>query len=514
MSDWTEGYVSDIEYLPGVYVEQMPAHLDTICLLQGVEPPVREGEGFACCELGCGIGETALAVAAANSGAEVWGFDFNPAHIARAGNLAAAGRLDNIRFEDASFEQLAASARNDLPDFDYITLHGVWAWVSVENRRHILRFIDRHLKPGGLVYVTYNALPVWASAMPFQRLFQMYGSVDHSRSDHRILSALAMADEYVAARSGVLPEALLDRVGKDRDSKSRATYLSHEFLNEHWSPCYQMDVARDMATAKLGYVGSASILENFPDLSLNEERRAIVARAPPAFAETAKDFFLDRSFRRDVYVRGPRKIPERRLPARLRSKRLALVVPPHRTKRQISIPLGEAELNERFYKPALDALSEGTRTIGELLDLPDAAGSTASAREVLGMLVGSRQATVLHNDANEDAVDRTRAYNTAHLRNCADEGRNNSALAAAGSGTAIAADLFEMLTYEALAAGSAATPDALAQSIRTLLERRGDTLRFDGEVAEDPGKNTTVLQKNVAKVVSDILPIWRRIGVI
>ena len=47
MTDWTQGYVSDIEYLPGFYVDQTPAHLVAACLLRGVEPPVDRGGPFA-----------------------------------------------------------------------------------------------------------------------------------------------------------------------------------------------------------------------------------------------------------------------------------------------------------------------------------------------------------------------------------------------------------------------------------------------------------------------------------
>ncbi|MGO4837151.1 class I SAM-dependent methyltransferase, partial [Rhizobiaceae sp. 2RAB30] len=133
MSTWNDGYVSDIEYLPGFYVDQSPAHLDLVCLLRNVEPPVAPGEPFRYCELGCGVGESALAIAAANPGSEVWGFDFNPAHIARGRELARSGGVGNIRLEEASFEELAREDRFGLPLFDYITLHGVWAWISAEN---------------------------------------------------------------------------------------------------------------------------------------------------------------------------------------------------------------------------------------------------------------------------------------------------------------------------------------------------------------------------------------------
>jgi SAM-dependent methyltransferase len=54
-------------------------------------------------------------------------------------------------------EQLLA--RNDLPQFDSISLHGIWTWVSRDNQKLIVEFARRHLKPGGLLYIDYNCLP-------------------------------------------------------------------------------------------------------------------------------------------------------------------------------------------------------------------------------------------------------------------------------------------------------------------------------------------------------------------
>jgi SAM-dependent methyltransferase len=226
-------------------MEQAPAHLDLACLLRGIEPPRAPGESFRYCELGCGVGETALTIAAANAQAEVWAFDFNPAHITRGSGLAKAAGLTNAHIEEASFEELARGAYRDLGRFDYIALHGVWAWVSAANRAHIVQFIDRHLKPGGLVYVTYNALPGWTSAMPLQRLVSMFADVASERSDCRIVTALDKVAAFAKAGAGMLPAEMLERLGKERE-KGNVAYLSHEYLNAHWSPCYQVDVAREM----------------------------------------------------------------------------------------------------------------------------------------------------------------------------------------------------------------------------------------------------------------------------
>lgn len=512
MTSWNDGYVSDIEYLPGYYMEQAPAHLDAVCLLRNQEPPRQPGEPFRYCELGCGIGETALTIAAANHHSEVWGFDFNPAHIARGRQRAVAAGLTNVRLEEASFEQLARERPFDLPAFDYITLHGVWTWVSPVNRAHIVDFIDRHLKPGGLVYVTYNALPAWTEALPIQRMLNMLGSLGHESSDMRVSAAVSALRQFAQAGAASLPGEYLDRLEKERD-QGNVSYLSHEYLNDHWQPAFQVDVALDMADAKLEFVGTANLLENFPELSVTAEQRALIEQAPPAMRETLKDYFMARSFRRDVYVRGVRTIPERRRDGRLRAHRLALAIPSKLLTRDVRIPLGKATLSEGFYGPALEALAaRGVVSVGELLDLPEAAGATANAREVIGMLIGSRQAMAADCEVSEEARAAARAYNAMHLASCADDGRAVTAIAAPVTGSGITVTIFEMLAYEALMQGTAAEPEALTQAAWKLLRQRGDKLRFEGAIIEDEQENLTKLRENMEKIVSAALPLWQRVG--
>ncbi|HWK67643.1 MAG TPA: class I SAM-dependent methyltransferase [Rhizobiaceae bacterium] len=513
MNDWTDGYVSDIEYLPGYYMEQAPAHLDLACLLRGIEPPRAPGESFRYCELGCGVGETALTIAAANAQAEVWAFDFNPAHITRGSGLAKAAGLTNAHIEEASFEELARGAYRDLGRFDYIALHGVWAWVSAANRAHIVQFIDRHLKPGGLVYVTYNALPGWTSAMPLQRLVSMFADVASERSDCRIVTALDKVAAFAKAGAGMLPAEMLERLGKERE-KGNVAYLSHEYLNAHWSPCYQVDVAREMSVAKLSYAGTANLLENFPDLSLTPEQRELVAGMPAALAETAKDYFMARTFRRDIYIRGARAIPDRRLDGRIRDIRLALVVPEDAVTRDIKVPLGEAALNESFYGPALEALAQAPRSVGELIDLPEAERSSVTPREVVGMLVGSRQAMILANETSPAGRAAAARFNAAHLSACADEGRAVCALAASGTGSGLTARLFEMLAYEAMADGAPAEAGALTGAVWRILTTRGDRIRHEGELIHDDSENKRLIAEQMQLVVATAVPIWKRVGAI
>jgi len=73
---------------------------------------------------------------------------------------------------DNSFAEYAQNP--DLPDFDFIGLHGVWSWISEENRAVIVDFLRRKLKLGGVVYISYNTLPAWAPFLPVRQLMAQH----------------------------------------------------------------------------------------------------------------------------------------------------------------------------------------------------------------------------------------------------------------------------------------------------------------------------------------------------
>ena len=62
----------------------------------------------------------------------------------------------------------------ELPAFDFIVLHGVYSWMPDAVRGEIRALIRRRLKPGGLVLVSYNALPGWAHIEPIRRMMRAW----------------------------------------------------------------------------------------------------------------------------------------------------------------------------------------------------------------------------------------------------------------------------------------------------------------------------------------------------
>src|SRR4029434_718670 len=109
---WTSGYVADIAYIEGFYVQQSPARMALACLFGNVAIDLPGPDDDACyLELGCGCGIGALVTAAAHPGWQVTAIYYTPAHIAIGAGLARAARLDNIRFIEADLAELATSAQ-------------------------------------------------------------------------------------------------------------------------------------------------------------------------------------------------------------------------------------------------------------------------------------------------------------------------------------------------------------------------------------------------------------------
>ncbi|MFG1462653.1 class I SAM-dependent methyltransferase [Xanthobacter sp. DSM 24535] len=520
MTSWASGYVSDIEYLPGLYVEQAPGHLILACLINGIEPPLL-GETFDYCELGCGQGVTANVIAASNPRARVVAVDFNPAHIARAGGVARAAGLENVDFLELSFEEMLDPEKADLPAFDMVTLHGVWSWVSAEHRAAITAFLARRVKPGGIVSLSYNAMPGWTALLPLQRLMLEHAALSPERSDVQVLHALDFAERLQKAGSGVLgSQTLIEqlRAGSAKHAgDEKAVYLAHEYLNANWQPLYHMDTARLLAEAKLTYVGAATLTENFPDLAFNPAQREILAGVPAGpLRESVKDYLVNRPFRRDIYVRGARRMPDAVRDARLRDFGLALSVPLADTKTALDVPAGKAQLEARFYQPVFEALAARPHTLGELADLPALRGQEGgpSLVEMAGILVGSGQALPVPFGLSVEASPASRALNRAAVLEVAEKRAKTAVVAAPLTGSGLTLTTMESLVYDGLANGVPGELPALLAHAQARMAQGAVPLMREGKRIEDPAETQAAIAEGVHWCFENRLPFWRQVGAI
>jgi SAM-dependent methyltransferase len=395
-SAWGGGYVTDIVYDYGYYREQSPMQLKLTCLLSGIACDLPQ-EGGHYVELGCGVGVGALIIAASNPSWRVTALDFNPVHIAQARGMAREAGLDNIAFIEADLSEFPeGAAAAALPEADIVTAHGVWSWVAPAVREGIVRLLRLKLRAGGVFHVSYNALPGWQNMLAMQRVVREAGARLAERSDRQALAGFGVMRELATAEASALRgDARLANWLTDQATYS-STYLAHEFMNAHWSPCWHADVAKTLAGARLDWVGSASLVENFGELAMTPAQRAVYDRfEDPLMRELVKDMCMGRMLRHDVYVRGAHRLSGGGRDAALRELTLALTVPASRVQLEVQVAAGKAELAPAFYRPIVEMLSQGPATVGTLLKAPGAVATRENPAELAGLLVGTRQAVVL-----------------------------------------------------------------------------------------------------------------------
>lgn len=517
MTGWAGGYVADIEYQPGFYRDQTPSHLDLICQLEGVHAPRETGKPFRYCELGCGLGETAIVIAACHPEAEVVGYDFNPAHIDYARGLARSAGLTNIRFEEKSFAEIAAQPATEGAEFDYIVLHGIWTWVARERQLEILEILNTRLRPGGLAYVTYNSLPSWSENVAFQRLLLDLAATVPGRSDQRLHEALDVLVDIQAAGAPILKKAQLDAVLEKRQHDS--AYLAHEYLNENSRPIYHADLAKDLADAKLAFVASAIPLDNFPEIIFDAAQRAVLDRLPAHLRITVGDYFYPHLFRRDVFIRGPRHMGRGPHARSLLDRPLVLAVDAADIEFTTKTAQNFARFDSPFYPFAVRELDQARLSLRELLARFDGA-KAPEAREILAF--GLQTSQILIATADVDHA-RMVSINRALVLSALDNGRPNAQIAVAAIGSAVNLNIPAMLTFLALTEGiddadgiSAFAADFLRQSGATL-RRSASTPPAVGEMGKELPEKTpapTSFATQVQEILRKDLPAWRRLGAI
>lgn len=513
--DWTAGYASDVEYTAGFYREQSPHYLNFACVINGYEPVSLE-QSFTYFELGFGRGLTVNLLAASNPHGQFYAADFNPAHVAEARQMASAAQLDNLTLLESSFADLAQGKVADLPQFDFITLHGIYTWVTAENQRNIVDFIARYLKPGGIVYASYNTLPGWSAAMPLQRLLVEHADLNPNRSDIQVKNAAGFVEavEQAKAQYFLQNPSLKNRL--EGLKKANANYLVHEYMHHHWQPLYHADVARAMQEAKLDFVASADLPFAYPMLYIDEAKQTLLNGIPDGpLRETLKDYFLNTGFRKDIFVRGARRMNTARQAECLQKFGLALDVPRANAKLTVKLPIGEVNATPALYNPILDALAQQPQTMAALAQLPCLLNSnTSTLMQIAAILIASGQASPFTINPRLSA-DNGKRFNRA-LAGRAVYGDIYQALAAPLTGNGLPANYTEKLLFALLETETSAVPTvldaaALATVIAGQMKRQNQRLLKEGNALEWNGAGEAELTDQISKILELKLPVWRQL---
>ncbi len=513
MTTRASGYVADIEYPPTFYRELSPSYLAYLCATQGFNPPPL-GEGASYCELGCGQGLGTAIVAASNSRMSVWGLDFNPNHIANAKRLASDGGLRNASFLNHSFEQALHQPAGSFPAFDYIVMHGVYSWVSLDNRRFILEFIDRYLKPGGIVYVSYNCLPGWSGLAPLQRLFCEYASRHPGATHVQMKEGFEFVKGLASAKAQYLTQNPSVSAQLNEMASANPSYLAHEYLSEHWAAMYHADVARDLAAVQLEFVGSASLIENNDRMSMPAAiAQQVRDTRDSVWRETLRDFARNQKFRRDIFTRGGSRMKPPEQSDAISNVKLALLTARHLATYTFQAEGGTFRGSPELYVPLLDALAERPHTVKELIRLPRLEGRSAtSVMDAINLLIHFAQIHPLLQCAEAAGEGRERLNRAIARRIQAGEVLGHIAVPAAGTG--MPADYVDLIAILALAEGIKPNPKEVAEFGWSVMRRTGRRMRKNKVSLQSQEENVAALQAQLEHLCATQLPVWKGLGII
>lgn len=362
-----DGYVADIEYVHNFCRELGPAVLNFALTMRGIEP-LSPGSGFSHCDIGCGQGLSTNIFASCHPQGEFHAIDFNHAHIQGARELAQKAKLENVMFWEASFDSLETI---DLPEFDIITLHGVYSWVNADNRRHIINFIRHKLKPGGIVYASYNCLPGWSATAPIRQLLVASADMTSNNLKGQIDSAIEFVGRLKSMNISYFKNNPSAGDFFDGLSTRSRNYLAHEYFNQHWVPFYHSDVVKDFALASVTFAGSASYANNIDFLNFSHEEQLLLdCIENPVLKETIKDFAVNQQFRKDIFTKGRKMLSPAARQKIINHCRFAIIVPEGKITMAANFPRGEALFEPELYQPVLDAFTKGHYSLENLLQIP------------------------------------------------------------------------------------------------------------------------------------------------
>jgi hypothetical protein len=515
--DWTAGYVAEIDYTYGYYRELAPAHLRFALALRGVAPPSSGPVNYL--ELGFGQGVSVNIHAASNRGS-FWGTDFNPNQAAGARALAKAGGNGANLLDDGFAELLE---RDDLPKFDFITLHGIWTWVSDKHRDTIVAIIRKHLAVGGAVYMSYNTLPGWSASMPVRHLMKLHEDIAGSAEQgiqKRIQAAIAFGEQVDNAGAAYFRQVpgARDRLKGLKDKP--ANYLAHEYFNADWKPMYFADAVRHLETAKLSFAASSNLLDHIDNVNFSEQsRQMLVGIQNPLLRESTRDFIVNQVFRRDIFTRGQRllNMPERT--ALLMQSRVALTVLANEVPLKLNAAVGEVNLSPAVYTPLIEALAADNyrpKTLGELV--PVLAPKNINPLQIIQavtLLVGANHATAAQSAEEAAAAAPAAQQFNAALLKMAREHTEVMCMASPVLGAGVPVPRLQQMFLAVLGEQkSKKTPDAaaLAKGAWAIMTSIGQRVVKDGKTLQSEDENIAQLAAD-AKIFLDRLPLLQALGV-
>lgn len=514
MASWNDGYVTEITYTHGYYAELNPMRIPLALTNNKLASPKNIKNA---CELGFGQGLSSLIHAAAQQKTTYWGTDFNPSQAAYARSIAEAAGIQCHLF-DKSFEEFCQ--REDLPDFEFIGLHGIWSWISDQNRAIIVDFIRRKLAVGGVVYISYNTLPGWAAAMPLRHLLSTYAHRMHGEGCgvlKKIDGAIEFVDKLAAVKPGYL-NSNPDVLRRFERIKGQAKeYLAHEYFNRDWEPMHFATMESWLQDSKVSFACSSHLADQIEALNLSPEQAALLKDvSDPSMRQSVRDMMVNQQFRRDYWIKGPNVQNRRENFESFRDLRFVLIRTPSTVDYSVVGARGKLELHKNIYEPLINMMADySPRTMGQMV--PEGSRGDEALklqyREACIILVANNVLALVQDDSSQKAsIDSVKRLNKLFIGMARGQTPVHC-LASPVHGGAVAVDKVEQVYLLAMQSGFTSAPEIVKFTWEVLREQ-GVLLVREGKTLESPEDNLAELGRLIPEFLSTKYVMLRKLHVV
>jgi hypothetical protein len=224
---------------------------------------------------------------------------------------------------------------------------------------------------------------------------------------------------------------------------------------------------------------------------------------------------VNQQFRRDLWVKGARRISVADQTEALRKERVVLVSARQDVSLKINSTLGELSMNEEVYNPLLDFLSDHkARTLAQIEQaMKQRSISFAQIVQAVLVLMGTNHLSAAQD---EEIVAQSRRHTDRLNTHVISKSRNSNELlhlASPVTGGGLPVSRFQQLFMNAIAHGQK-TPQEWANFAWKVLDAQGQRIIKDGKAVDSPQENLSELETHAQGFASVRLPILKALQVI
>lgn len=256
-------------------------------------------------EIGCADAGNLITSAYTLPNAKFVGIDQSAKQIEKGQDLAKKLELKNVELHASENFQL----KQDIGEFDYIIANGIFSWVNQTLQERILDICDKHLKPNGVAFISYNTYPGWhfrgmIRDMMHYHAGQIADPAIKAQQSRALLDFLSQSVPVENNAYGMLLRGELNFLSAQPDG-----YLLQDIMAESNEPFYFYQFIERANSHNLSFLGEAEfstmMTSNFPP-SVGETLRRISNEI--VRTEQYMDFVRNRTFRQTLLCKSSAQI--------------------------------------------------------------------------------------------------------------------------------------------------------------------------------------------------------------